>query len=105
MAEEESVKSLTTTDSSSFPYQNLMTLAIGTPCQLNENDTRALYRMSKWMQAYGQIQRGGFLPPPPKAETAAEAYYMVSFFKEVSKKYLINPSSFSEVNALFDKVT
>lgn len=87
-----------------YPYHKLSMMAVGTPCQLNANDTRALYRMSQWMRAYGQIQRGGFLPPTPKGETAAEAYYMVSFFKELSKKYVKNPSALSAVNALFDKV-
>jgi hypothetical protein len=81
-------------------YDDLTKLAAGTPCQLTKLDTRALYRLSEWMKAYCQKRRNGAMPPP--GETAAAAYYMVSFFLGLLSAS--RPFAFDAVNRCFDQV-
>ena len=83
-------------------YDELTRLAIGTPCQLTKLDTRALYRLSEWMKAYCQKRRNGAMPP--SGETAAAAYYMVSFFLGLLSASKHQPLAFDAVNRCFDKV-
>jgi hypothetical protein len=84
------------------PYDDLTKLAVGTPCQLTKLDTRALYRLSEWMKAYCKTRRNGAMPPP--GETAAAAYYMVSFFIGLLSNSKHQPFALDSVNRCFDKV-
>jgi hypothetical protein len=88
---------------STNPYAKLSAAAVGTPCRLTEEDTRALFRLEQWMHAYCRTRRGGHIPPHADA-TNASAYYMVSFFKQLLQKYGKNNRVFDDVNRLFDQV-
>jgi hypothetical protein len=83
-------------------YDELTTLAVGTPCRLTLLDTRALYRLSQWMRAYCKKRRNGAMPP--QAADAASSYYMVSFFIALVNAAKSQPFAFDDVNRLFDKV-
>ena len=85
------------------PYTRLSENGVGTPCQLNGNDTRAIYRLSQWMSAYAQKRRGGTVPPQ-SGETAAEAYYMVSFFMLLRQGYERDSNKYSDVDKRFGEV-
>jgi hypothetical protein len=54
------------------------------------------------MKAYCQKRRNGAMPPP--GETAAAAYYMVSFFIGLLSASKHQPFAFDAVNRCFDQV-
>lgn len=87
----------------SNPYTRLTRLAEGTPCQLDADDARALHRLSAWMTAFAVKRREGAAPPSPKRPSLTDAYYMVSFFQQLSRKRL-PARQWSDVNTLFDEV-
>ena len=85
------------------PYAKLADSAVGTPCKLNDDDIRALFRLEQWMRAYCITRRDGNIPPHAEV-TEASAYYMVSFFKQLLLRYGKNNRVFEDVNRCFDKV-
>ena len=87
----------------SYPYMRLSDDGAGTPCQLNANDTRAIYRLSQWMDAFCIVRRHGAVPPRA-GETAAEAYFMVSFFVCLKAAHDAKPNAYSDVEKVFGEV-
>ena len=88
------------------PYVLLSKDAESTVCQLDSDDTRAIYRLSQWMTAFCEVRRQGNAPPRPcpSAPSAGEAYYMVSFFMELKKKHTSDFNAYADVDKRFDKV-